>query len=279
MKEVAVANWAAALHTADGHPVSPRVVGIRSGRPSLEQVPGPRLDTRLQGGEEAVHLVGAAARTLAAVHTATPPAALHDTVTFEHPLWDPVPLETHLGLSTAQRRILGELHTDEDLRSRGRLIRDRVRRRSVPCHGDARTANFCVVAPRTPVLIDWETAGWGSPAGDLAALCGSLFADLLVGTAAPAGTGSRASSRASLAAAVERWTASVRAALAEYRHAAGACPDAEGLLGPAVGCALLVRAFVRAAYTTYDRQVACLYEIGASLLRAPERWRTIDVQR
>ncbi|MGW2105937.1 TerD family protein [Streptomyces sp. NPDC001948] len=220
-----------------------------------------------------------AARTLAAVHTATPPAALHDTVTFEHPLWDPVPLETHLGLSTAQRRILGELHTDEDLRSRGRLIRDRVQRRSVPCHGDARTANFCVVAPRTPVLIDWETAGWGSPAGDLAALCGSLFADLLVGTAAPAGTGSRASSRASLAAAVERWTASVRAALAEYRHAAGACPDAEGLLGPAVGCALLVRAFVRAAYTTYDRQVACLYEIGASLLRAPERWRTIDVQR
>jgi hypothetical protein len=199
---------------------------------------------------------------------------LHGQAAFEHPPWDPVALETHLGFSAAQRRILGALHGDRELRSRGRLVRDRLQEHATPCHGDARTANFCVTDSSVPVLIDWEAAGWGSPAGDMAALCGALLADLLVSTATPDET----TPRASLAAAVERWTTVVRAALAGYRQVGGGDPGAGGLLGPAVGSALLVRAFVRAAYTVYDRSVACMHEVGASLLRAPERWRTIDAR-
>lgn len=274
MEEGAVAAWAASLRTGDGCEVSPQVTGARFGRPLLMHIPGPRLDVRVRTSEQLSRLVKAAGRTLATVHHATPPAGPPGGAAFEHPPWDPVALETHLGFSAAQRRILGALHGDRDLRSRGLLVRERLQEHATLCHGDARTANFCVKDSSVPVLIDWEAAGWGSPAGDMAALCGALFADLLVSTTTPDGV----PPRASLAAAVERWTTAVRAALAGYRQAGGGDPGADGLLGPAVGSALLVRAFVRAAYTAYDRPVACLYEVGASLLRTPERWRTIDAR-
>jgi aminoglycoside phosphotransferase (APT) family kinase protein len=238
-------------------------------------IPGPRLDARIRTSEQPSKLIKAAGLALATVHDATPPAGLHDEAAFEHPPWDPVTLETHLGLSAAQRKILAALHGDRELRSRGRLVRDRLREHVSPCHGDARTANFCVRDSSLPVLIDWEAAGWGNPAGDMAALCGGLLADLLVSTA----TSDAVTPRASLAAAVERWTTAVRAALDGYRQVDGDGPWTDDLLGAAVGSALLVRAFVRAAYTTYDRPVACLYEVGASLLRAPERWKTIDVRK
>ncbi|MFJ8047955.1 phosphotransferase [Streptomyces luteogriseus] len=238
-------------------------------------IPGPRLDARIRTSEQPSKLIEAAGRALATMHSAAPPAGLHDEAAFEHPPWGPVTLETHLGFSAAQRKILAALHGDRDLRSRGRLVRDRLREPVSPCHGDARTANFCVRDSSLPVLIDWEAAGWGNPAGDMAALCGALLADLLVSTA----TSDTMPPRASLAAAVERWTTAVRAALAGYRQVDGNDPWTDDLLGAAVGSALLVRAFVRAAYTVYDRPVACLYEVGASLLRAPERWKTIDVRK
>ncbi|MER7518590.1 phosphotransferase [Streptomyces sp. NPDC126499] len=272
MREVAVAAWAATLRGPDGGVVSPPVVGVRSGRPRLERVPGPRLDTRIRTGRYSPVLLESAGRTLATLHSATSAVDVTGSAAFEEPLWEPVSLETHLGLSAAQSRILSALHGDRVLRDRGRLVRERLREEITLCHGDARTANFCVTESSDSVLIDWESAGRGHPAGDMAGLLGAILSDLLVHSGSPV----RTDPSVVLATAVDRWTVAVRAALSGYRRANG--DDLGGIVGPAVGSALLVRAFTRAAYTTYDRTVACLYEVGSSLLRAPERWKAIDAQ-
>ncbi|HXV93236.1 MAG TPA: phosphotransferase, partial [Pseudonocardia sp.] len=199
-----------------------------------------------------------------------PPSGI-DAVRFETPLWEPLDPASWMGLSPVQRRLVGALHTDALLRDRGRATRDALRDGPSWCHGDARTANFCVLPSGVPQLVDWETSGLGRPETDLGLLCGAVITDSLLSVDGPPGP----AARAALGQAVARATGYVRLVLGGYRAAPGGALDSD-LLASAVGCALLTRAVVRASVTSWDRIVMALYEIGRGLVLRPARWKAID---
>ncbi|APY85667.1 aminoglycoside phosphotransferase family protein [Streptomyces alfalfae] len=268
-REDEVVRWAAGIEVSPGVPLAPRVVGAGPGRPALAEVTGPRLDARLQGGAATIAHLRHVARALATLHAADPPGG--GEVVLESLPWEPLPLRAWAGLAATQRRLIGELHGDEALRSRGRAVQAALSTGDVWCHGDARTNNV-VVADGGPMLIDWECAGLGRPEADLGSLCGSLLYDQLTLLDAPKGVEAQEELRASLG----RATGHVRVVLAAYREHGHRRLDPD-LLSGAVGGSLLSRALMRASQTRFDRVVRTLAGLGRGLLLDPARWRAIDV--
>ncbi|MFI2372061.1 phosphotransferase [Streptomyces sp. NPDC018833] len=263
-----VVRWAAGIEVVPGAPLSPRVANAGTGRPVLTEVPGPRFDARVQDGRVMERHMRHIARALAALHAAKPPG--EGTVTPESLPWEPLPLQVWAGLSGAQRQLIGTLHGDETLRNRGRSVRTALAAGNVWCHGDARTNNI-VVAGDTPMFIDWECSGLGSPEADLGSLCGSLIFDCLNAMSAPKGADARTELRTSLG----RATVLIRVVLTAYRTHSRLRLDS-ALLGGAAGSSLLCRALMRASQTRLDRVVAALAGVGRGLLLDPARWRAID---
>lgn len=270
LPESEIVRWAASLEVSFGIAVAPPVVSApERGRPVLSKVPGPRLEARLHEGKATLDQIWHVGRALAVMHTATPLG--RHAARLESLPWDPLPLRVWSGLSFTQRRLLGALHRDSALRHFGRATRASLADGEVWCHGDARSDNVVVDSDGFPYFIDWECAGLGRPEADLGALCGSLFTDALITLNAPQGTEARSELQSAMATATHQ----VRAALSAYRSAGGAELNRD-LLGAAIGCSLLARAFMRAAMTRQDRVNASLNSIGRSLIQEPSRWEVID---
>ncbi|MFJ9008623.1 phosphotransferase [Streptomyces canus] len=270
VSEAEVVRWAAGIEVFPGAPLCPGVADAGGGRPVLAEVPGPRFDARVRDGSVTAHHLRHLGQAMAALHSAKPPG--EGTVIAESLPWEPLPLRVWAGLSDAQRHLIGTLHGDETLRNQGRSVRNGLAMGKVWCHGDARTNNI-VVADDTPMLIDWECSGLGSPETDLGSLCGSLIFDCLNTMSAPTGADARTELRASLG----RATGYVRVVLAAYRDHSHLRLDSS-LLGRAVGSGLLCRALMRASQTRLDRVVSTLASLGRGLLLDSARWRAIDAR-
>lgn len=267
--ESAVVRHAMALRGRDGRRLVPDVIGVSAGRPILRTVPGPRLDLLVRDGAPGLgDLLAQVGRVLAIVHAAPPPGGA--PVRVETPPWEPLGVTAWRGLSVAQRRLVGRLHGDADLRSAGRATRDALGSGTAWCHGDARTNNVVVDPDGVPLLIDWENSGVGRPEADLGAMCAAVVTDVLGGWTAPAG----ASARDSLRQLAARFRRGVRSLCSGYSENADIALD-QALLARAVGCAMLSRAFMRGGVATHDRVVATLERMGCALLLDPDRWEVV----
>ncbi|WP_432897794.1 phosphotransferase [Micromonospora matsumotoense] len=266
--EATIALRAAGMPGPKGRPVSPPVARVGDSRPVLEHVAGPRLNGVWDPtGRNAPELVGDAAALLAYLHAAPSPVARRAIP--ERPPWDPVAYPFYVGMTDAQRQIVGELHRDTDLRAAGRRADATVLDADVWCHGDARSDNFLVVSDG-PVLIDWECSGRARPEVDVAALLASvLVSDLAEALSAPHAV------RQEVGSTLVTFRGLVTAALRGYGSAGGRALDAP-VLGRRVGSMLIARAFARSAEYAYDRVTAMLVQLGSSLVRHPERWGTLD---
>lgn len=265
-EEAMIAEAASRLAGPHG-PVSPRVRRTGDHRPVLEHISGPRLSESLKiFGRDSPRLLRRAAALLAHLHAAPPPVSRGAMA--ETPPWDPVTFYFYSSLTDVQRRVVGVVHHDGDLRAAGRLNDMLALSGGSWCHGDARLDNFFMLNG-APILVDWECSGTGGPEIDISSLLASTLA-----TALREDPSEGDSARAQIERSLHRFRQLVAAVLDGYQEAGGPVLDAE-LLGRSVGSKLIARSIARAAHSSYDRVTATLLSIGRGLLLHPDRWRAL----